>query len=115
MARGAGINKEVGCHTLRHAAATHWLEAGVSLPMIQHLLGHTSPKTTSIYLHVTNLTKGPWLRSLDLLAQTENSGRCEGDEARRRFTAFVEALTPEQQRVLFGDGGLSKELGREER
>jgi site-specific recombinase XerD len=108
MARKAGINKEVGCHTLRHAAATHWLEAGVSLPMIQHLLGHTSPKTTSIYLHVTDRTNDPRLRSLDLLAQTEESGRCEGDEARRRFTAFVETLTPEQQRVLFGDGGLNK-------
>jgi hypothetical protein len=74
--------------------------------VIQHLLGHTSPKTTSIYLHVTDVTHDAQRRSLDLLAQTEGSGRCEGDEARRRFTAFLETLTPEQQRVLFGDGGL---------
>jgi site-specific recombinase XerD len=107
MARKAGIKKEVSCHTLRHAAATHWLEAGVSLPMIQHLLGHTSLTTTSIYLHVTDVTKDPRLRSLDLLAPSEESGRCEGDEAGRRFTAFVETLTPQQQRVLFGDGILN--------
>jgi site-specific recombinase XerD len=108
MASKAGINKGVSCHTLRHAAATHWLEANVPLPMIQHLLGHTSPKTTSIYLHVTDVTSDARLRSVDLLAQTKASGRCEGDEARRRFTAFVETLTPEQQRVLFGDGVPSK-------
>jgi site-specific recombinase XerD len=107
MAHKAGIKKKVSCHSLRHAAATHWLEAGVPLPMIQHLLGHTSPTTTSIYLHVTDATNDPRLRSLDLLAQTEESGRCEGDEARRRFAAFVETLTPQQQRVLFGDGVLN--------
>jgi site-specific recombinase XerD len=105
MARKAGIKKEITCHTLRHAAATHWLEANVPLPMIQHLLGHTSPNTTSIYLHVKNVTNDPRLRSLDLLAQTEESSRCEGDEARRRFTAFLQTITPEQQRVLFGDDG----------
>lgn len=106
MAHKAVIKKEVRCHTLRHAAATHWLEAGVPLPMIQHLLGHTSPTTTSIYLHVTDVTNDPSLRSLDLLAQAEESGRCEGDEARQRFTAFIETLTPQQQQVLFGDGVL---------
>ena len=112
MAGKAGISKEVGCHTLRHAAATHWLESDIPLPMIQHLLGHTSPKTTSIYLHVTDFMKDTRLRSLDLLAQTEESGRCEGDEA-GRFTAFVESLSLQQRRVLFGDGGLVKKPAAE--
>jgi site-specific recombinase XerD len=50
--RKAGIQKQVGIHSLRHSFATHLMEQGVSLPIIQQLLGHKSLKTTSVYLHV---------------------------------------------------------------
>lgn len=49
----AEIHKQVSVHTLRHCFATHLLEAGTSIYHIQNLLGHTSPKTTNIYLHLT--------------------------------------------------------------
>jgi site-specific recombinase XerD len=46
------VQKDVGIHSLRHAFATHMLEQGVSLPIIQQMMGHKSLKTTSVYLHV---------------------------------------------------------------
>jgi integrase/recombinase XerD len=51
----AGINKKgVSVHTLRHSYATHLLEAGVNLRVIQKNLGHANIETTMVYLHLTN-------------------------------------------------------------
>ena len=50
----AGINKRVGCHTLRHSYATHLLENGMNIRMVQELMGHADVKTTEIYTHVMN-------------------------------------------------------------
>jgi len=51
-ANRAGVTKPVCIHSFRHAFATHLLEQGANLKVIQRLLGHTSMRTTSVYLHL---------------------------------------------------------------
>ena len=51
--RQSGVHKRAHVHTLRHSYATHLLEDGVNLRLIQIYLGHTSARTTQVYTHLT--------------------------------------------------------------
>ena len=62
-----GTNKRVTSHTLRHSFATHLLEAGTNIRVVQKLLGHADVKTTEIYTHVLQQNLGAVKSPLDSL------------------------------------------------
>ena len=63
----AGISKTVGIHSLRHSYATHLLEFGTDISLIQKLLGHNDIRTTLNYTHVADRTISSVQSPLDKL------------------------------------------------
>ena len=61
------FGKKVSIHTLRHSYATHLLEAGVSLKVIQKYMGHSSLQTTLVYLHLTETAEANARQTIETL------------------------------------------------
>jgi site-specific recombinase XerD len=68
----ARVEKYVTPHTFRHSYATHLLEAGINLRIVQELLGHSKPETTMIYTHVSQKLKLSVSSSFDKLLSSES-------------------------------------------
>jgi site-specific recombinase XerD len=85
-----GFQKRISIHTLRHSWATHALEAGVNLRVIQRYLGHRSLQTTMVYLHLTKTGEEDAYRRLNELM---TPGKKEAAEAQ---TPAAEASTEQE-------------------
>jgi integrase/recombinase XerD len=80
---GAQITKQGGIHALRHAFATHLLEGGEELPVIQKLMGHGNITTTQRYLHLAQKHLMGTTSPLELLALPEPRPRSKVARASR--------------------------------
>jgi len=105
----AGIRKHVYPYSLRHAYATHLLEGGANLRVLQLLLGHRSLRTTQVYTQVADTHLAP---SHELaLAVATQAGRLELADIVRAHADQLDGLPPGQRHVLgiLNPMGLSSE------
>jgi integrase/recombinase XerC len=76
----AGLPRHYTCHSLRHSIATHLLDAGAALEVVQDRLGHQSIRSTSIYARITDHHRAALFRQLESspwIVQPEGSGATE--------------------------------------
>ena len=103
LAKKAGIEKKVSPHTFRHTFATHLIEGGANLRIVQDLLGHKSIITTEIYTHLdmSYLKETPLGRSTDYVDEYMPSLLCPVPRWDARESLELEELGDEDTSLPF--------------
>ena len=79
----ASVKTKASVHTMRHSFASHLLEAGTDIYYIQKLMGHSTVKTTSIYIHVSQIKTLEIKSPLELLHEKESDKKNSKDENKK--------------------------------
>ncbi len=100
----AGIVKRASCHTFRHSYATHLLEDGVNIRVVQDLMGHNDVKTTEIYTHVMNRDVNAVVSPLDRLDEMGNEEKSKMENGKwkmkKREVGLRQASPPSNPSLL---------------
>jgi integrase/recombinase XerD len=99
-AQKAGIDAPVSPHWLRHAHASHALERGAPLHLVQHTLGHSQIQSVAVYLHVQPMDSSA--RFLSWIVSDEPINQVEGNKVTEAisFAGALRAIAPITVEVL---------------
>lgn len=78
-----GLSKRICVHTLRHSYATHCIEAGINVRIVQQYLGHRSLQTTMLYLHLTSTGQEQAVSRLNELMRLVHAETCPQDRCQQ--------------------------------
>ena len=101
---GLGFKKRVTMHTLRHSYATHLLEAGVGLRLLQQYLGHKSMATTYVYCHLTKMGHDAARSAIDGLMDRKGDGNGDPRSGRGKSSSDMGTSTCRSMETPYQSG-----------